>query len=71
MSKSKEVDEGFMTKRTISLAGLRGELLDKVRELHVKWPPRLGDDDAYCKECQTGLSRDIWPCPTIRALDGE
>ncbi len=40
--------------------------LDRVRALH----PQEGD---YCAICTTDYGRlsALWPCPTIRALDGE
>lgn len=41
--------------------------VQRVRNLH----PRLESlGQAYCPECDGGRG-EPWPCPTIRALDGE
>lgn len=43
------------------------EAVDRVRALHHDWDA----DPGHCAHCQDGTGTPLrWPCPTIRALDG-
>lgn len=59
---------------TIRAAGLAAELADaqaaiqRVRALH-----RRGDSSPWCEHCDVRGDGDpvLWPCPTLRAIDGD
>jgi len=54
-------DDSDVREYATAIAAL--EAIGKVRELHQSVPILGG---AMCDTCQ-----DIWPCPTVRAIDGE
>jgi hypothetical protein len=50
-------------------AGKLQEMIDRVRELHV-----MVTDEGFgqCEACRSFYEiRKSWPCPTIKALDGD
>lgn len=42
-----------------------------VRDLHQHVPYADVPTEGYCGTCQRGGAAGIWPCDTVRALDGE
>ncbi|RSS92479.1 hypothetical protein EF919_18265 [Streptomyces sp. WAC02707] len=43
-------------------------VIARARTLHQEWDA----DPGHCAHCQDGMGTPLpWPCPTIRALDGE
>lgn len=69
-----ELDEATSaTEQVWKLADQRGEVITRVRDLHTDSPagvcPSCGDVNAQTMGTGDGLVN--YPCPTIRALDGE
>jgi hypothetical protein len=42
--------------------------IQRVRDLHRQHVLTAPDHDPYCEVCSY---EDGWPCPTVRALDGD
>lgn len=45
--------------------------VERVRALHVRVPYADAPEYGYCGRCQRGGAAGVWPCETLRALDGD
>ena len=51
----------------IELNKQKTEAIQRVRELHKRWEYKSGELSDICQHCHD----ELYPCPTIKALDGE
>ena len=70
------LDESKAREKKVAERALHAEAaITRVRELHQPFVEVDWAEAPYCGTCacvrEYGLTYEPWPCPTIRALDGE